>query len=614
MSNYWKFAEIPRREEMSFNKVLEKFYDYGVDGLVRENIQNSLDGKIPNKPHPVKVKITTGEMKKNQIPGFDEVKDHILSLQAGNEYTQETINHMRKSLNKKVIAYISFEDVNTRGLKGARNGQNPKNGDTWCAYAYNKGVHGVDKDSAVEMSRGGSHGIGKIASNSASDIYLMYFSNCDENGDCHIGGTVQLIDHTLKNQSYRSTGYFTDQKNDIFYPFENNYDTILQKKNRGLKIVVPFLRSQFNNEKEIIRSVCDNFFMAILENKLSVIINDQTISCETIKSYITNSELYEQDKSLNKKDFTPLYLETLDKIKPIEIEIRDLNKAYRFHLYFNYDKDILKGRVGIIRTIGMKIEDKRILGNVNKPYNALLIPYGGTEDAFLKSLENESHTELSWEHQKDPLMQKNAKRFINKISFVIGKIIEEEIRKQNPVEGKMNTEDILYEVNNNFKDSLSKNTSSLKIDSGKKKKTIVKTATATGKGSKKKIKKTIRKVKNNGNSKMYMVHPNFVRRTITKNKEVLFIDLANEKQFKNIDECHVHISVVDGMGKEYSNEMVISDHYQRVESEVGKENIQSEKNILQNVPINNNAIRLSLEVAKGFNRSLKYVYYVEVKQ
>jgi hypothetical protein len=38
MSNYWKFAEIPRKEELSFNKVLEKFYDYGVDGLVRENI------------------------------------------------------------------------------------------------------------------------------------------------------------------------------------------------------------------------------------------------------------------------------------------------------------------------------------------------------------------------------------------------------------------------------------------------------------------------------------------------------------------------------------------------------------------------------------------------
>ena len=45
-----------------------------------------------------------------------------------------------------------------------------------------------------------------------------------------------------------------------FYPFENTFHEIFSKDTRGLKIVIPFLRDQFNNEDEIIKSICDNFF------------------------------------------------------------------------------------------------------------------------------------------------------------------------------------------------------------------------------------------------------------------------------------------------------------------------------------------------------------------
>src|SRR5699024_12181786 len=61
--------------------------------------------------------------------------------------------------------------------------------DTWSIYAYNKGVHFEEEDSEREVSRGGSHGVGKIASNAASDLHVMYFANCDANGDQHLGGT-----------------------------------------------------------------------------------------------------------------------------------------------------------------------------------------------------------------------------------------------------------------------------------------------------------------------------------------------------------------------------------------------------------------------------------------
>ena len=218
MSHFWYFRELVTIEEMNFNNTLERFYNLGVEGLVRENIQNSLDSKLPEINQPVYVKIKTGVVSDSEIPGIEEVRTHIMHLKAENEYTKETIQHMKDSMRKTKVPYISFEDCNTKGLSGAEHGDEPLKGDTWGAYAYKKGVHNVEDDSILEGSRGGSHGIGKIACNAASDLHMMYFANCDANGKCHIGGTVQLIEHSIQNNNYRSTGYFTQEINGHYYP------------------------------------------------------------------------------------------------------------------------------------------------------------------------------------------------------------------------------------------------------------------------------------------------------------------------------------------------------------------------------------------------------------
>ena len=475
----WKFSAIPGIEESTFNKVLERFYDLGIAGLVRENIQNSLDGKIPGETKPVIVTIKTGKVNKSDIPGLDNIKERIECLVGHNSYTKETIEHMQNKMNQEEVDYISFEDCNTKGLRGAKNGQSYRPEDTWGIYAYNKGVHSEEEDSTLEKSRGGSHGIGKIASNAASELHMMYFANCDEQGNKHLGGTVQLVEHKYKDKYYRSTGYFTDIKKienneERFYPYENTFSEIFKKDTRGLKIIIPFLREQFNNEVDIIKSICDSFFIAILENKLEVIVNDKNINSKTIKKYIENKKYYVQDVAEMKEEFTPLYLSTYMKKKPMQITIEDIKEKYNFNLYFNYDESIPKGRVAIIRTIGMKIEDKKVKGNVNKPFNAVLIPDSTKEDAFLKSLENESHTQLSFEHIKDQKLQRNAKRFINNISKVMAKIIEDEIKKSNPTDGVMNTEDVLYYVESQFKQELADSLGTVKLSNGDKEKTVVK--------------------------------------------------------------------------------------------------------------------------------------------
>ena len=240
----WEFRKITAIEEPVFNNVLERFYNLGLDGLVRENIQNSLDGKLPGSNLPVEVKIKTGDIPASEIPGIDEIKRHIQSLKGENSYTKETIAHMKKEMEKETVPFISFEDSNTKGLTGAEHGENFQEGDTWGVYAYKKGVHFTEHDDELEKTRGGSHGVGKIACNAASDIYMMFFANCDANGKQYIGGTTQLIEHNLDGNNYRASGYFTKVKNDTYFPFENHFASVFQKNTRGLKIIIPYLRTQ----------------------------------------------------------------------------------------------------------------------------------------------------------------------------------------------------------------------------------------------------------------------------------------------------------------------------------------------------------------------------------
>ena len=633
MSNLWKFSSIPCIEESTFNKILERFYNFGISGLVRENIQNSLDGKIPGETKPVVVTIKTGTIKKENIPGLEEIKNRINCLEGRNSYTKETIQHMKNKMNDEIINYISFEDYNTKGLKGAKNGQSTNKEDTWSIYAYNKGVHTEEEDETLEKSRGGSHGIGKIASNAASELYMMYFANCDEEGNKHLGGTVQLIEHKYEDNYYRSTGYFTDSKNidsktTKFYPYENNFDEVFAKDTRGLKIIIPFLREQFNKEDEILKSVCDSFFIAILRGRLEVIINDKKIDSKSIEKYIKDKNYYTQELSEIKDVFTPLYFDTYKNIEPKIITIQDKDKInYNFKLYFNYDASIPSGRVGIIRTIGMKIEDKKIKNNIRKPYNAVMIPKSTKEDAFLKSLENESHTELSYEHIKDQKLQNNAKRFISNLTKAITKEIEDAVKQNNPTDGAMNTSDILYIVENQFKKDLSKSTPTIKLSKGDKEKTIVKVNPEVRKkkqsgdnkpdsGKKPNNKPRVRKVKNKGDKEKelesYNVHPEIVERLIVGENEYIKFDFSNSPEIKKAKTCNLSLSIVDGMGKEYANEFNMKDSYNSAIDISNKNNLTISKNLIKDVKIDKGIVQVQLKLKKSYNRALKFVYYVEV--
>lgn len=628
----WEFRKITAIEEPVFNNVLERFYNLGLDGLVRENIQNSLDGKLPESNLPVEVKIKTGDIPASEIPGIDEIKRHIQSLKGENSYTKETIAHMKKEMEKETVPFISFEDSNTKGLTGAEHGENFQEGDTWGVYAYKKGVHFTEHDDELEKTRGGSHGVGKIACNAASDIYMMFFANCDANGKKYIGGTTQLIEHNLDGNNYRASGYFTKVEDDTYFPFENHFASVFQKNTRGLKIIIPYLRTQYIGEENAIRSVCDNFFVAILQKKLVVYVNDYEINNETICRIVSDPAFYPEQNFVEMKNcFTPLYINTYLEKEPILIKIEDKNTEYNFRLYLQYEEEIKRARVAVVRGIGMKIEDKKIKGYVNSPFNGVLIPVSSEEDIFLKSLENESHTSLSCDHIKDIKIQENAKRFLNNISNVIGGVFAGVLKLQNPSDGKIDTSEVLYSVERNFRKELSKEISTVQLTKGnlKNPKTVVKV-----KGNSKKDKRQEKKKRKESQLKRIInritrkskfeegdqekevsllpMKPEAVKRVVLKEKELLQFDFTNVMAYAGETVCNISMVVIDGTGKPYEKEFDLGKNYLQIVDMGQKKPCNVEDNKIKNVSIVDGKIQLEMKITDYFNSSLKFMYYVEV--
>jgi len=627
----FQFSKITNMEVATFDNSLSSFYSNGIEGTIKEDIQNALDARLPESELPVKLVIGMHEVNKSDLPGIDHVFDHINSLKGSNDYTIKTIEYMKNRNLVERVPVLTIEDQNTKGLTGAANGQSNNKKDTFGIYAYSKGVHFVESDANIETTRGGSHGIGKIANNAASDIHLMYFANCDADGHQHVGGTVQLIEHALNNQFYRSTGYFStvNEESNKYFPYENKFThPIFNKESRGLKIIIPYIRKEFFNEIDIIHAICDNFFMAILKNNLEVVIQngESTINVtnETLDNIITT--YYETDLANMKKVFTPLYLSTYQLNEPQKITISNGSELFEFDLYFRYDENIISGRVAIIRTIGMKIEDFKVRNSVRKPFNAILIG-GQEEDKYLKSLENESHTQISAEAIRDEKEKRKAKKFINNLHKEINQIINNQILKNNPTDGTINTDDLIYQTETTFKNELSDRSKKIKLSTNK---TVVKKVSKERRDSdsRKKInnlstaiepksqRRAIKKQSgNSSNDKAaeYIIPPNTVERISLNNKEIIRINLTGLlKEQPNY--CNLSIRIIDGMGKELDSKYDLKRNYSTVVDLNTRKSINFDNEKFSNVSVYQNLINLQLNAVDYRNNSeLKFLYEVEVE-
>lgn len=370
-------------------------------------------------------------------------------------------------------------------------------------------------------------------------------------------------------------------------------------------------------------------------------VNDKPVNKDTISNYIFDKNYYEQDISEIKKEFIPLYYRTYISnqedytepqsddivIKNKEIEISDKDKSYPFRLFLYYNPQIRRSRVAIIRTIGMKIEDKKITNYVKKPFNAILMPENLDGDVRLKSLENESHTILSADYFKDDTKKKSGKKFINNISREIKQIIDEIILEKNPTDGKMDTEDIIFEETYTFKTEEDDKGTRSKITQKQKAKQITKVSPSKRKKEKDSLKDNIdinimgedtqkskpdKKGNKNKTLKNFVANPERVERVIINDHEYVSFDFTGTSKLKNINNFDLGIHILDGDGKEEKEPLVINENYNVVTDNLTKKNCVIEDNKIKEISIKNNKAAIDINLKREYNHYLKFIYYIEV--
>lgn len=198
----------------------------------------------------------------------------------------------------------------------------------------------------------------------------------------------------------------------------------------------------------------------------------------------------------------------------------------------------------------------------------------------------------------------------------------------------MDTKDILYLTENEFKKELSNTMSTFKIGNGEKDKTVVKVNPDIQKKKdpkekgkedepkkKKKPLKRIKKDKNDDNENentrrskdiRYNTHPDMVERLIVRNKEYIKFNFKDLEEMKNIKVCDIALTVVDGMGVEYSNEFNMKDNYEIITDKSTGRECKIENNLIKDIKIDKGVAQIELKLKESYNKALKFVYYVEV--
>ncbi len=462
----WHFPRKERCSNYAPDELLQTFNEYKLSGLVRENIQNSLDARHPDCSC-VKVCISTGSIATDALPHIHELQSHIAVLQGKNEQITKKIAVMQQVMAQAESRYISFEDSNTTGLSS----------ENWEAYAYSKGWHPTLDSREDERRRGGSHGVGKIASNAASELNLAYFINRNETSSQY-GATAELIDHSLEGYNHDRTGLLAIRREERAGLFGlkkkgesitiSAIDNILthplfQKSERGLKIVIPFVRPSYfdlnqtkkqkserpiDDTRQLIRAVCDSFFIALLKGELAVDINGCMLDQTTLHEHISDEAFFPLDfhSSSKKKNtnYTRYYVQAYESGTSFPIEVKDkVGTIHRFTYHLWQESSIASGCSSVIRRMGMSVHSSPF-SCTHHPLCGVLIPDSHDEDTFLKSMENKSHTQLDPKMLDERKEQENARRFLNMLQKAVAECINRQLLSDVAESEELDTSDIFY--------------------------------------------------------------------------------------------------------------------------------------------------------------------------
>jgi len=453
MTGTWKFPPNNGGQIEGFNQAsIDIWQGSLIFSVVRETIQNAIDARAGLEPAKVSFSF-------HDIPAPAEIRDLKSYLESANQYVTRSrtdgensdahsiaqfYENAIASVKKAETTFFAIQDYNTSGLEGTTNpAEVSASKSKWIALVKSTGVSVQSNASA-----GGAFGHGSKAPFALGSLRtLFYLTECNaENGtQRRFQGKAILQSMILDSQQAvitQGTGYFgTNSEANLDPIFNDDVPSWasdirnIRGSGRGTSILIPFPRAENTDQlrTKLRLSVLANFYVAILDNKLSVRIgegdeitstNIREIFDQTLSTYNDRgSESYDDLKDID--DF----LEACKTLHaPDTSGHQEIEGFGSIDWYLRVNENCVKGKVGIARDVGMLITrqaPRLIKFPSTRPFDMFVIVRSDEATSALRSLENPAHDAFEFDRITDIEKLQKVRALYVKFQDGVRRIIKE---------------------------------------------------------------------------------------------------------------------------------------------------------------------------------------------
>ena len=400
---------------------IETFTGARYDGLAREIIQNSLDAAVDSKSK-VTVEFDLIKISRTDFPGANKLLKTMTRCQKENkdDKGKAFFKNAIQELEKEEITCLKISDFGTTGLRGDyhnRKGQ-------WHAITKGRGVSAEKRETA-----GGSFGIGKNAPFTVSSLRTVFYSTFyedDHNSVYRAQGKSILMSHPIGDNEYtQATGFYGESKGCM--PIEGNtrgdIPEILCPREQGCVVLIPgFVAERWWREK-ITATVVSNFFCAIDQGKLEVLIQDENDDIVMIDSTQLD-KCFQEIEDSKKENNSRHYYQAMQ--SPNESRDAELPLLGHCKIWVLMGEGLPK-KVALLRKTGMLITDdqpglKQWIGRVD--FASVFMCDSDKGNRLLRVMENPQHN--AFELDRAILDQHNeCKKALNELVKWVRKCVDE---------------------------------------------------------------------------------------------------------------------------------------------------------------------------------------------
>jgi hypothetical protein len=399
----WFFETTKNTFSGANDPIHETFRAHPYYSIVRESIQNSMDVRLDDSK-PVEVRFEVISINQVEHPQLFSLREHIescLAFHEGNKQAHDLYSGMLKYLDENAaIKILKVSDYNTKGM-------HYDSDDYLCPFTSFMG-EGISSKSS---GSGGSFGFGKGAYYVPSELRTILVSTMVENGQVFFQGRTRLASHKIGNEIKGKDGVF---KIEVDNPITdlNDIGIMFRREEQGTDVYILGMRDDPYCGREMVKSVLNNFWLAVHEDRLDVVIKtddvnvkfDETNLEEIMDEYFPDeiengpiSEIYQWNPKAYYKAVK--YAGQSDDFLLFENDLPPLGLV---RLYV-YRKEGLQNRVSFMRAPAMTVfkTGRSILSG----YAAVFVCDNDYGNEILRQMENASHNEWKPENVRYALKE-----------------------------------------------------------------------------------------------------------------------------------------------------------------------------------------------------------------